>query len=115
MKGTTSNTCLTVDLFNNNQQIAAILRLVQRIVDMSSKLVDPYNDLLSEVEKLILRSVDEHSTAREKFHERMGELQCPATASITTLQEKMVQAVNFFKNVRLEGKSTIVSVPPPVT
>lgn len=79
------------------------------------KLVDPYNDLLSEVEKLILRSVDEPSTAREKFKKRMEELKCPVVVSISTLQEKMDQAVNFFKNVRLEGNSTIVSVPPPVT
>ena len=37
------------------------------------KLVDPYNDLLSEVEKLILWSVVERSTAREKFKKRMEE------------------------------------------
>ena len=79
------------------------------------KLVDPYNDLLSEVEKLILRSVDERSTAREKFKKRIEELKCPDIASVITLQGKMDQAVNFFKNVRLEGNSTIVLVPPPLT
>ena len=78
------------------------------------KLVNSYNDLVSEVEKLILRSVDESSTTREKFEKRTKELQCPVITSISTLQEKMVQAVNFFKNVQLEGKSTNVSVPPPV-
>ena len=78
------------------------------------KLVNSYNDLVSEVEKLILRSVDEQSTTREKFKKKTKELQCPVIANISTLQEKMMQAVNFFKNVRLEGKSTNVSVPPLV-
>ena len=75
---------------------------------VSESFVQTYNELLHEVEKLTLRSVDERHDTAKKFKERTGKLRCPAKANVSTLHDKMVQAVDFFKTVQFEGKSTIV-------